>query len=733
MLSSLSLSLKKYLDKKLDFRVRLYNVLALGGVLVCTSMCLKGLFIGNMQEVVANGLGAAAAYGLLRYSYVSRRYRLCHAVSIGIFFLGLFPFLFFHSEGYHGGMPVFFLFAVVFTAFMLSGWEMFVLTAVEILIYSGLCLLVWRCPNLTIPFASEFLRMQDIVFAFIGASVILVAAAFLYFRIYETHRLELKEANEAKTAFLANMSHEIRTPLNVILGMNEMIRGVAAPGPVADWSGEIQIAGETLRELIDELLDISKIEAGIQKIAAVDYSVPEMIHELALVGEQETRKRSLEFAVQANPDMPLKLHGDFSRVRQIVINFLVNAAKYTERGAVTLTADTACPDDSGNVILRLSVADTGIGIRAEDIDSIFEKFSRGNAEPGKFTRRDEGVGLGLAIARELSALMGGDIKVESESGKGSVFTLSVPQKMIDAAPMGNWRGSVFPVPAEESSSGEPLFTYAEGKVLAVDDNSANLRVVKEFLRRTRLRLDTASGGGECVETVKRAAGKGEPYHIILMDYMMPDMDGIETLKKLRDEIPAFDTPVVALTADAIAGERERFFDAGFAAYLSKPVARNNLERTILELLPKNAPVLRKQSRRPADVSCPAYDTEWEERLSVYGISFSEGLKYASGDAELFRTQAAIFTENFASARTAIEAKRDEGDWAGMTGLVHSLKSGAGYVGAVSLRETAFKIERACRAGDSEYARVTLPLLSLEWRRAYEGLAGFVSGEKEANA
>jgi hypothetical protein len=177
MLSFLSLSLKKYLDRELDFRVRLYNILALGGVLVCAFMCLKGLFIGDTQEAVANGLGAAAAYGLLRYSYISRRYRLCYAVSIAAFFLGLFPFLFFHNEGYHGGMPVFFLFAVVFTAFMLSGWELFVLTAGEILIYSGLCFLVWRRPDLAVPFASEFLRMQDVVLAFICASVILVVAA----------------------------------------------------------------------------------------------------------------------------------------------------------------------------------------------------------------------------------------------------------------------------------------------------------------------------------------------------------------------------------------------------------------------------------------------------------------------------------------------------------------------------------------------------------------------------
>jgi CheY-like chemotaxis protein len=212
---------------------------------------------------------------------------------------------------------------------------------------------------------------------------------------------------------------------------------------------------------------------------------------------------------------------------------------------------------------------------------------------------------------------------------------------------------------------------------------------------------------------------------------------METLERLREEISDFAIPVVALTADAIAGEREKFLDAGFAAYLSKPVTRSDLERAIFDLLPRDIAILRGEARRPANLPRPESGSkeqrEWEGILEEYGVSLSEGLKYASGDMTLFCTQASIFMENFVPARAAIESKRNEGDWVGMARLVHSLKSGAGYAGAENLRETALKIECACRAGDSEYARLALPLLLLEWERACKGLHGFVQDMNEKGA
>jgi signal transduction histidine kinase len=317
----------QYFDGSLDLRPRLFNLFAFVGALIGLCVVASNVVTGSPPVHIALNLASSAlAVFLLWYANRTGRFELCYVITIIVVFLVFFPVLFFTAGGYHSGIPSFFVFAVTCTAMMLRGKKMFLFCAVELLLYCGICLVEYLRPTLVTPFASEKQLAFDVATGFVLASFALVFSMAQSFRVYDEQTDKLRTANSAKTAFLANMSHEIRTPLNVILGMNEMIRSITASGPVANWSGEIQAAGETLRELIDELLDISKIEAGKEKTVAVEYLVSEMIHELILVGEQETRKRGLEFRIQADPDMPSKLCGDFSRVRQVVTNFLVNAA-----------------------------------------------------------------------------------------------------------------------------------------------------------------------------------------------------------------------------------------------------------------------------------------------------------------------------------------------------------------------------------------------------------------------
>ena len=626
---------QKYFDELPDLRSRLFNLFAFVGTLIGLCVVPSNIITGTQPAHIAlNLVSSALAACLLWYANKTGRFELCCIVTIVLVFLIFFPVLFFTAGGYRSGIPSFFVFAVTFTAMMLRGKKIFLFCAAELLLYCGICLVGYRRPALVAHFTSEGDLAFDIATGFVLASLALIFSMVKAFQAYDGQAEKLETANSAKTAFLANVSHEIRTPVNVMLGMNEMIRSIAPPGPIAEWSGEVQAAGYALRNLIDELSDISKIEAGKQEIVQVEYRVSDLIYELSLVGEEETRKRELEFVVQADPDMPSRLCGDFSRVRQVATNFLVNAAKYTERGTVTLTASTGLTDvdgaetnDQGNRILRLSVSDTGVGIKQDDIGSLFEKFVRadGYGAPSQPLRRAEGgVGLGLAIAKQLTDLMGGEIEVESVWGEGSVFTLLVPQRLIDSTSMGDWRVGVSSMSApfievqggearppffgEFGESGAP-FAAPKGRVLAVDDNPGNLRVVKEFLGRTLLCVDTVPSGHKCVLAVKKAIEEGEPYHVILMDYMMPGMDGIETLEKLREELPGFETPVIALTADAIKGEREKFLSAGFAAYLSKPVVRHDLEKEILALLPQGI-------IEPGDgpLETPAVPKEWESHL-----------------------------------------------------------------------------------------------------------------------
>jgi signal transduction histidine kinase/HPt (histidine-containing phosphotransfer) domain-containing protein len=742
----------KLLDKKLELRARVFNLLGMVGMLISLIVALSNAIIGAGATNIALSLASSVFAALMLY-YANRsgRFHRCYVITIITVFIIAFPVMFFTTGGYHSGMPSYFVFAVVFTVFMLGGAKSSAMVAFEISLYAGICLFAYFYPESVSFFESEFAIAADTITGFIVSSLMIVSTVTLVFQMYVEQQRRLKEASDAKTAFLANMSHEIRTPLNVILGMNEMIQSVAPTGSIADWSGDIQTAGYALRQLIDELLNISKIEAGRQEIVETEYRVQDLIYDLSIIGEQETKKRGLDFTVEADSGMPSKLSGDFSRIRQIVTNFLVNAAKYTERGTVTLTAgcvpagavpmNDATPDEHENIVLSMSVSDTGIGIKQEDIGSLFEKYSRAGADMakafGKSRRHEEGVGLGLAIAKQLSDLMNGKINVESVWGEGSAFTLSLPQRLIDAVPLGNWRAGFSAEPEPFAGDPEILFIAPEGRVLAVDDNPGNLRVVKEYLRRTRLRADIVPGGRECVDAVKHALEEGDPYHVILMDYMMPDMDGIETLEKLLEEVPGFAAPVVALTADAVTGEREKFLSAGFAAYLSKPITRSDLEQSIFALLPKDliAPFPGGDFPKTPDSPDPEGKSEkqadWEsDLLSEHGVSLSEGIKYASGDRELFREQACTFKDAFASERRVIELKRDDGDWAGMARLVHGLKSWAGYVGAVAVRDTALKIERACRADDVEYVRIALPLLFLEWERACLGFGDFLRRQAE---
>jgi signal transduction histidine kinase/HPt (histidine-containing phosphotransfer) domain-containing protein/ActR/RegA family two-component response regulator len=697
----------------------------MAGMMIGITVSVSGVFLdAGFWNILVNLISAAFAFFLLYYSYKSGKYQQCYMFTTIIIFLILFPVLFFTSGGYHSGMPSFFVFAVLFTVFMLEGKKIIVMSVMEMLVYIGICLAAYAYPQSVHFFETEQELLMDIIIGFSSVSLALGVTLYIHFRMYNKQQRELEAAREealqlskAKSNFLANMSHEIRTPINVMLGMNEMVIRERGSERVRDYSLNIQNAGKTLLSLIDNILDMSKIESGKLEIVSENYQTADLIDDLAMIGMERVGRHGIEFMVQSDENLPCGLTGDFLHIKQVVVNFLSNAAKYTKQGDVTLSFNQKPGKAPDEILLCVSVSDTGIGIKEENITLLFDAFTRVDFPAH---RNIEGTGLGLAIAKNFTDLMQGRIDVKSRLGYGSVFSVEIPQKVHNKTPLHKRTITV-----KEETAAVGSFIAPGGNVLVVDDSEENLLVVKSLLSRTLLQVDTAKNGMECIKAVTK-----KRFHVILMDYMMPDMDGIETLRALK-EIPGFDTPVVALTANVVTGVKQTLLNAGFTEYLSKPIMWRDLEETLMGLLP--ADLITVNNRCTQNLISPEIKNKLARDAAVYGISLAEGLGYLSGDMLQYKNLTEFFVENYDKSRQEAVKAEAQKDWQSLKFTVHSLKSKARAVGAVYLSDTAAKVEKQCMDENGAYIEVTMPILYYEWSRAQEGLKQFVAGLDELTA
>ena len=381
-------------------------------------------------------------------------------------------------------------------------------------------------------------------------------------------------ASESKAKFLANMSHEIRTPINVVIGMNEMILRENKDETIDEYAHNIKNASRMLLGLINDVLDFSKIEAGKLEIVANDYSTAILINDVMLGAEVRAKQKQLQVVSHIDESMPAVLSGDEIRIKQVLNNILSNAVKYTEKGSVTFSAEGLYKEDK--FYLRFAVKDTGSGIRKEDMDKLFASFERLELSKNRYI---QGTGLGLNIAKQLVSAMGGTIEVQSEYGAGSCFTIEIPQVIVDDTPMSKKKQieeEIKTTPKEKKRLYAP-----DAKVLVVDDNKMNLKVIQALMKQTGIQLDMANGGSECLQMTMN-----KKYDLILMDHMMPEPDGIQTLHLLRDDKDNMncDTKVIVLTANAIEGMREEYLNEGFEDYLSKPIDVNKLDSVLEKYL-----------------------------------------------------------------------------------------------------------------------------------------------------
>lgn len=491
-------------------------------------------------------------------------------------------------------------------------------------------------------------------------------------------------ANEAKAKFLANMSHEIRTPINTIIGMNEMILRECSDAKIQEYSGYIQSSSNMLLALINDILDFSKIESGQYELIEGSYHIDRLlIDELNLL-EARANKKNLQLTLEADEHIPNELWGDELRIKQVITNILTNAVKYTETGSITIKAGFSWIDNE-TINLSISIKDTGSGIKPENLEKLFETFTRIEE---KKNRNIEGTGLGLNIAKMLVTLMHGNIDVESTYGEGSIFTVTIPQKVLSYNTIGNVNN--LDRSTQKKKPSDALFEAPDAHILVVDDNSMNLAVIKGLLKHNLIHIDTATSGIEALSLMK-----DNYYDIVLMDHMMPAMDGIETLNIMRADVNCLcnNTCVIALTANAIAGSHDLYIGYGFNDYLSKPIDPSVLEETLLKHLP-----YKLINNHKGGNSMSGYETDI--------IDKAVGLEYCGNSDELYDIIIATYYEQGLNYVGQVKKYYEAKDWHNYRIVVHALKSSSMNIGAANFSAESLKQENAAKEENTAYITET---------------------------
>lgn len=727
---------ERYYTVNLTLSIIIYSVV----VPFCVYLCVDNYIHGNLM--VANYAlfcAVMTAFGIVcfticKFGKKKRRWLMHLAINVECLVYWV-TFVFFLYTGGYGGTSIFLLFVAVPVVFfffnLLYGF------------YFCFVFFVIMCVYLYSPLHEMGYQFPEAYYARLPMMYLAIVIMCMVAQ-YETVKAKIKQdraieaakrASEAKTDFLANTSHEIRTPINAVLGMNEMILRESAKAEklkdanpetyrdafrkIRNYSGNVDSAGNNLLAIINDILDFTKIEEGKMDIVEVEYQLSSVINDVSNMIYFKAREKNLSFSTDVDEDLPDLLFGDVVRIRQIITNILNNAVKYTDEGSVSLKVLGSrlenADDGTPMIELVIDITDTGIGITEENIGKLFGKFERVDLEKNS---TKEGAGLGLAITKRLLDMMDGSIKVKSTYGKGSTFTVTIPQRILAEETIGNFKEKF------EKSLGEKTyhesFRAPDARILIVDDTRMNLVVATEFLKETLVRIDTASGGKEAVDLAMKNS-----YDVILMDQRMPEMDGEEAFRIIRgrDDGPNAKTPVICLTADAVVGARERYLAKGFDDYLTKPIDSTYLEMMLRKYIPPEKIELVREEEKASsqeqavsEVGDPAFKI-----LEESGINTAKGLANCAGDEEFYRSILREYLSVAEVKKADLNRYFDSKDFRDYEILIHSLKSTSATIGAEVPYKTAQELEAAARNLDGDFVFMNHGRFLDEYQRVLDAI------------
>lgn len=621
-------------------------------------------------------------------------------------------------------------------------------------------------------------KSQKLVMWVFGLLVIIFIVGLIYLYTEEDkirlnnflrkEKIAAEKANKAKSFFLANMSHEIRTPLNAIMGMNEMILRKNKEPIIYNYASDIKNASENLLGIINDILDFSKIESGKIEIIENNYELSELISNVITIIDIKTKEKQLELITNIDKNIPKILLGDAKRLQQVIINILNNAIKYTPKGSITFSISSQINNNIAQ--LSIIIEDTGIGIKKEDLKKLFNSFQRLELNRN---RNIEGTGLGLAISHSLIQAMKGTVNVTSTYNVGSKFTITIPQTIIDSTPIENsWQNYN---KNHTNNKYVPLFTAPNANILIVDDNKINRMLVKELLSETKVQCTLCASGAECIEEVKK-----KHFDIILLDHMMPDMDGIETLQHLR-KMPnnlSINSPILVLTANAIIGVKEEYLGAGFTDYLTKPINNTTLEQALIKYLPKdivtlfdNSSITPTQNNTPNNSHENSQNTNstqlenadngnnnidkrannnddnrvnntnnaplssWLSELNqiknqndkpYLHINIEKGLEYTAGDESLYKEIITAYCDEHDENEQKLIQHLEDNNLKNFAIVSHAIKSTSKTIGLMNFAESAYNMEKAGKENNEQYILENIQNFTMQYNDIYNTLNYIIS-------